>query len=234
MENFNEQFENEENLQEKNLGKFKDEQSLLDAYNALQAEFTRKCQKLAELNKMQNNCTKSENMPQNNEKNENILKNVEDAGCDLGQNEVPSQCEIMVESENKSSPEASNFSKQVAEFFTLHADAKDLAKSVGQILLDNPKMCEMENAVELAYKLAKSEQLKTPAELAEDEDFLSTYVFSKENIQSRVMEQILEKAKASAPKIINSKVGGSAVYVQSAPKNLEDAKTLILKRIQEI
>jgi len=33
------------------LGKFKDAQSLLDAYNNLQAEFTRKCQKLSEVSK---------------------------------------------------------------------------------------------------------------------------------------------------------------------------------------
>lgn len=33
------------------LGKFKDAESLLDAYNNLQAEFTRKCQKLSEVTK---------------------------------------------------------------------------------------------------------------------------------------------------------------------------------------
>ena len=33
------------------LGKFKDVQTLLDAYNSLQAEFTRKSQKLSELQK---------------------------------------------------------------------------------------------------------------------------------------------------------------------------------------
>lgn len=33
------------------IGKFKDTESLLNAYNSLQAEFTRKCQKLSELEK---------------------------------------------------------------------------------------------------------------------------------------------------------------------------------------
>lgn len=33
------------------LGKFKDQESLLEAYNNLQAEFTRKCQKLSQLEK---------------------------------------------------------------------------------------------------------------------------------------------------------------------------------------
>ena len=40
-----------ENQEGSILGKFKDAKTLLNAYNSLQAEFTRKCQKLAELQK---------------------------------------------------------------------------------------------------------------------------------------------------------------------------------------
>lgn len=36
---------------ENSIGKFKNAQALLDAYNSLQAEFTKKCQKLSELEK---------------------------------------------------------------------------------------------------------------------------------------------------------------------------------------
>ena len=42
------------------LGKFKDAESLLNAYNNLQAEFTRKCQKLSELEKMQQSQTQAQ------------------------------------------------------------------------------------------------------------------------------------------------------------------------------
>ena len=43
------------------LGKFKDAESLLNAYNNLQAEFTRKCQKLSEVTKeLQNSDSQSE------------------------------------------------------------------------------------------------------------------------------------------------------------------------------
>lgn len=42
---------NSENSESSMYGKFKDAQSLLDAYNSLQAEFTRKSQKLAEFQK---------------------------------------------------------------------------------------------------------------------------------------------------------------------------------------
>lgn len=43
--------ENSENQEGSMLGKFKDAKTLLDAYNNLQAEFTRKCQRLAEIQK---------------------------------------------------------------------------------------------------------------------------------------------------------------------------------------
>ena len=43
-----EQPEATENQEGSILGKFKDAKTLLDAYNNLQAEFTRKCQKLSE------------------------------------------------------------------------------------------------------------------------------------------------------------------------------------------
>lgn len=52
---------NEENIEKStatglengSIGKFKDTESLLSAYNNLQAEFTRKCQKLSELESLQ-------------------------------------------------------------------------------------------------------------------------------------------------------------------------------------
>lgn len=40
------------------LGKFKDAKSLLEAYNSLESEFTRKCQKLAELQRENENYSK--------------------------------------------------------------------------------------------------------------------------------------------------------------------------------
>lgn len=45
------------------FGKFKDAESLLSAYNNLQAEFTRKCQKLSEIEKQQQKSMESEASP---------------------------------------------------------------------------------------------------------------------------------------------------------------------------
>lgn len=63
-----------ENSEGSIYGKFKDAQTLLDAYNSLEAEFTRKSQKLAEFQKKQNeNAVFS-----NNDSLENILSDPTD------------------------------------------------------------------------------------------------------------------------------------------------------------
>lgn len=80
MENENiEQLETEPELNSENsnssmYGKFKDAETLLEAYNSLQAEFTRKSQKLAEFQKKQ-----EENaLLSNNDSLENILNDSTD------------------------------------------------------------------------------------------------------------------------------------------------------------
>ena len=59
------------------IGKFKDANALLSAYNSLQAEFTKKCQKLADYEKKQDNmeipCFKRENWQDTVEKWERKL-----------------------------------------------------------------------------------------------------------------------------------------------------------------
>lgn len=79
-ENFAEEIRTEE--EKINLGKFKDVSSLLTAYNNLQAEFTKKCQKLSEISKK--SCDNSENsLPQQKsqwaEKFNNFLSANQDA-----------------------------------------------------------------------------------------------------------------------------------------------------------
>ena len=64
-----------ENSEGSTFGKFKDAQSLLDAYNSLQAEFTRKSQRLAEFQKkLEENALLS-----NNDPIENILSDLADS-----------------------------------------------------------------------------------------------------------------------------------------------------------
>lgn len=62
------------------LGKFKNTQALLDAYNSLQAEFTKKCQLLSSLqqDKTKENLSKNEEIDKNLQENSEINENFED------------------------------------------------------------------------------------------------------------------------------------------------------------
>ena len=71
--------ENSENNNSINLGKFKDVESLLSAYNNLQAEFTKKCQKLSELTKSCDNNAQALPQQQWQEKVNNFLATHEEA-----------------------------------------------------------------------------------------------------------------------------------------------------------
>jgi len=211
-------------------GKFRDAKSLLDAYNTLQAEFTRKCQKLAEFQKTQNVNVESENNVQNKQKNEDAVTN-------LGQNDVLSQNDLGNEkvSENKFSDMSSKeFDTQVKNFFANNSDAKIYAERMGEILLDNPDMQSLHNAVDLAYKLAKSEQLKSPNELVDDEKFLDEYIYNSPKITSKIMNTVLEKAKGVyTPKLMTGVLGSSASFNTKTPTSLNDAKEYILKKLED-
>ena len=81
MQKNNEKQEKNEKKEENsvNLGKFKDVSSLLSAYNNLQAEFTKKCQKLSELTKTCDNNACALPQEQWKEKVDNFLSNNQEA-----------------------------------------------------------------------------------------------------------------------------------------------------------
>lgn len=212
------------------FGKFKDVKSLLDAYNNLQSEFTRKCQKLAEITKLQN----TQNVTQKNENNLEMFKineNIEQNIVDLGDKGVPSQNkENVVVSENKS---AINFDKQVKNFFAENNDAKEFSERMGEILLENPDLRKLDNAVDVAFKLAKGESLKAPKDLVKDDNFLNDYVLNSPEVTQKIIDKMLDKAQSiEAPKVISSTFGSSVSFSDIKLQNLEDAKNYILKKLQ--
>ncbi|MBE5756201.1 MAG: hypothetical protein E7342_00195 [Clostridiales bacterium] len=65
----------EEKSEEKNqLGKFKDVNALLDAYNSLQSEFTKRCQKIKELEAIAEELKSAKEDSLSEEKREEIIK----------------------------------------------------------------------------------------------------------------------------------------------------------------
>lgn len=118
-ENIAENVKKIENNEEKtdnslNLGKFKDVSSLLNAYNNLQAEFTKKCQKLSELTKTCDN-------------------NV----CALPQDNWREKVDFFLANNQEAKPYAKEISETLMNNTELYNSENGLEKAWTKVLLDN-------------------------------------------------------------------------------------------------
>ena len=220
------------------LGKFKDATSLLAAYDALEKEFTRKSQKLSEvqrkLNMMENGSSVGlaqgnvEGLTNINHARAVSTENKSEDNINNNQTEALDTLKLTQEKYEKSM----NWKRKVDGFFSRHADGRDYSLEMGKILKSNPELRSSENGLELAYNLAKSKGLKKPAELIEDPNFISQYIMNNEKIKSEIIKDYLNniKSNSDAPRIIKSNT--NTVYASASPrqpKTIEDAARIVSK-----
>jgi len=220
------------------LGKFKDATSLLAAYDALEKEFTRKSQRLSELQRKLNmieNCSSVgltqgniEGLTNINNEKEVLTENKTEDIKNNNQTEALNELKLTQEKYEKSM----NWKRKVDDFFSRYADGRDYSLEMGKILKSNPELRSSENGLELAYNLAKSKGLKKPAELIEDPNFISQYIMNNEKIKSEIVKDYLKSIRANSdtPRIIKSNT--NTVYATAnpnQPKSIEDATRIVSK-----
>lgn len=201
------------------FGKFKDATSLLSAYENLQAEFTRKSQKLSEFEKQ----GLQKNKPESNENSKSMTNfsaesNVEE-NLDKTQN---NEIEIFKQKQ---------WRNEVNKFFAENPEAKIHSKKIGEILLSQKEIASSPNALQLALKLAEAETFRKPADLAMDDDFLKNHIFSNEKIKKQIIDEYVSSLNLQrAPKTIS---GGGSVSVAAAKKytSFEEAGITLLKSL---
>ena len=185
------------------FGKFKDAKSLLDAYTNLEAEFTRKSQKLAKL------------MEESNAKN--LQQNAIDSGAQ----------KIEYSPQYKSQ----DWKRKVSDFLEKNPDAKKEAKNIANILIENKELASIDGCLEIAYKMVKANSAKEPASLADSEEFLKEYIVNNPRAKELIINNYINSLNdfSSAPKLIS----GQAKSINAPTKNkvgsLEKAKELTLK-----
>lgn len=183
------------------FGKFSSAEELLNAYNSLQAEFTRKCQKLSEIQK------------QNAEKeiNETSLKK------DEPQNISPAF-------------EQENWQSEVAKFLLKNDTAKEFSREISNEILKDKTLQNSPNMLEIAWARVISKNYKSPKELATEKSFMNEYVLSNENIKKQVIGDYLKELKKAPPVIGSGIRGGGTLFAKSnKPSSLSDAKILAEK-----
>lgn len=186
------------------LGKFKTSDDLLKAYNNLQAEFTRKCQKLSEIQKQN---TKKDDI-------ESLKEKIEILSPEFEQENWRSKVAVFLTENDK----AKGFSREISN---------EILKDPG--LQSNPNMLDIAWARVIARNYKSPEQIIGDSSFMESY-ILSNENIKKQIISSYISELTNKKT----PSVIGSGVkGGMSLLTKgSRPSSLDDAKALAEKMLK--
>lgn len=236
------------------FGKFKDSTSLLSAYNSLQAEFTRKSQRLAELEKsfalsqkhtaLQPETNASENKAEINEseinfksQNANVLNSVNENANVL--NSVNANTSEKTQSEAQEAQtrdpipqyKKENWREKVAAFIAKNPEAKAQAKAMAEVLISDKNLASLDNCLELAFRLSDSKMRKKPEFLATDEGFLKEYIVNNPRAQELIIGNYINSLKAvkTPPVVTTGKTSTIPVSPTKKLNSMEEAREMVQK-----
>lgn len=208
--------ESEVGSQNGELGKFKNSQALLEAYNNLQAEFTRKCQLLSKLqqDKMQENGSDEadkENRPVEDQSFDN-LQVEEKQSIDEKQNEIDKK------------DEQSDFEKSFDAFLEANSEAVEFADEIkSRFHQAKTNSSPFEDAwAKVVFSQLKEGKLS--------DNMIDQYLLTDEHLKQRVIENYLKNLQNNKPPLVISTSGErlSKITVDS-PKTLAQAKAMVDK-----
>ncbi|MDE6060320.1 MAG: hypothetical protein K2G31_02470, partial [Clostridia bacterium] len=169
-----------------NFGKFKNPQELLRAYGELEREFTRRSQRLKELEKGKlSNGEPKGKLSDGKQSGDEPSDSEQQSGTQSG-GEKP----VMSDEEWKSA---------VDKFFTEIPAAKAFAKDIAGLLIANPQMREDRNCLNSALVAVLADKFRTPEQLMNDGQFLNDYVLCSEKVKNAVISQYLDDVRRGMP-----------------------------------
>lgn len=189
-----------------NLGKFKDPANLLSAYNNLEKEFTKKCQKLAELTKSCNQSSSEKNQSQNKDNQSSSIQ------------------------ENNN---AIDWTTYAENFVKENPEAKKHAKEIYEILKSDKNLASSPKCLEYAFAICKNSHQKVDTEnLLNDPQFLSEHIFSNNEIKEKIIKEYLLSLKNGnqMPRFISGTTQNVSVTIpENKPKTIKDASNILRK-----
>ena len=192
--------------QEIDLGKFKNTKALLDAYNNLQAEFTKKSQQLSQLKQDKINEEKieqkSENLPENDE---NFAKKDEN------------------NAENGKTIE--DLDKNLSLFLEENGDAEKYGDEIKSHILN-----KNQNPFERAWASVILSHIKGGDDKVND-PIINQYILNDEKVKNKIIESYLDELSSSKPPVMMSSQSGERLsdIRPDSPKTLEEAKIIVGK-----
>lgn len=224
------------------LGKFKDTSSLLSAYNSLQAEFTKKCQKLSELSKQidglnlgneTNKNGQSENVNlSENELTKNVLekdkqeKENERQNINLTNDGEHKSSEISENEKAENLPifESEDWKDKVSAFLIENSEAKEYSGEIAKTIMEDKTLQSSPHALELAWGRVMQKEFKSPKSLAHDKTFITEQILSRDEIKEQVLNEYFKNLqKNKTPTLISSSCSVASVTYK-APTTMKEAK----------
>ena len=184
------------------LGKFKDAESLLEAYNNLQSEFTKKCQLLSQLQKDKMEQASIENQPQ------------------------PSQEQLQKEQDQPEQTEQS-FQSGLESFLLANDDAKQFEDEIKQKIDLSSTAAD---PYQVAWAGVVLDHLTGSKQKAGD-PIVNKYVLSDEQVRNQVIQEYLNDLEKHKPPYVISSQGGERVSSirPGTPSSLAEAKEIVSK-----
>ena len=201
------------------LGKFKDATSLLNAYMSLQAEFTRKSQKLKELEKMV----------------DTDLLSQKDSAL---QSKSTTDVEQAASENNNCNPLnfETDLNNALLEYAKQNPSAVDYAEDMKQEILNKQELLSMGGGMDIAFRLATEKHKSLPADIINNPQFIQEYILSNSAVTGVVIDEYIKSLaqKTVTPKIMS---GQSKAVVfppnENVPQTLADANKIFSKMLEK-
>lgn len=212
------------------LGKFQSLEEVLKAYQALESNYTKKCQLIAKLKKDIQSLQDSQIAKEQNSQNTLVAPTPENMQSSKAQDnssiepfDLGSNISDNVSGLNKT--ELYDLDAQIESFFQAYPQAKQYARLIGQaITAAKPTMIDFLSAF-VSVLLSIS-----PQDYLSDQDFLENFVYTNEKIKQYFIQSYLDGlCKGAQPKTICGKTAVISVTPPISPKSLDEACNLAKK-----
>lgn len=205
------------------FGKFKDAETLLNAYNSLEKEFTRKSQQLAKLKEQTSNLALSDK--------DNIA--VEN-NIDTEQNSEKLEIKTNIQTA-KLSISDDDWKTLKESFLAKNPEAKQYSKEISQFLIENKDFLKSPNCLEYAYTIIKQKNQARPEDLLNDQTFVKEKIMTNQSIKDEIIKEYLNSLTTGnqMPKFISGTTQSiSVTRPDNKPKTIKEASMMLKKLLQ--
>jgi len=190
-------------------GKFKTSEQLAKAYTELEAEFTRRSQKICQLAK------------ENRELSEKLNNS---PGQDMTADNTPM--------EEQGRPAVPSWGDTVRNFLDRYPNAVHLAQDIAELINDDTSL-QNEQGLTVAYAMALDKKYITHERLIENQEFIQRYIMPNQTIRGQIIESYLSALpKQNPPDLMGGNGGYLPLSGRRTLRTIEEASALTEKLLK--